>query len=102
MNKFIERAKELIARLESYDDLSSLQAAIAMETASKEDKDAYESSRNIKKTLDDALLDAQILLYEFDCKPIYEEAAKTTKVSRICYLLQKLIETAEFRKQSDD
>ncbi len=91
MNKFIERANEIISRLETFGDMSSLQALIVLGDTSKE-------------AFYDCLLDAQILLFEFNCMPLYEEYTKAVRSldregPKICNLLRKMIETAEFRSK---
>lgn len=94
MNKFIMRAKELKARLSLLgfrrDISAGLQAGI--------ERHCGDPSR--AKELSSLSLDTRILLSEFNCPPLYEEACLDPKnPDRLIFLLEKLIEVAEFRQQ---
>ena len=105
MDKFIKRANELIARLEQFGDSGSVENAIALQCA--KDEIDYKSAVYNKETFLDCILDTRILISEFDCPPLYDEclnALETAEIPapRFRYLLRKLIETAEFRRQGND
>lgn len=107
MDKFIERANELIARLESFGNTSRLDTIVALSYASEDSGELYRAKKRNYDALEDCLLDARILLYEFNCPPLYEEAMKAIgsqdpEGPELCRLLRKLIETAELRRQGCD
>ncbi len=88
MNKFVEKAQSLIVR---FNMLSSIP-----------DVEMYATRR---EELNDALLDLRILFYEFGNTPLIREVDQVgifPNIPRVRYLLRKLIETAEFRRQSDE
>lgn len=97
MDKFIERAKELIARLSLLsadlsldDDYSKLEAAVRADCGDP-------SSEDELLNLD---LDVRILLSEFNCPPLYDDACRCQmKPNRLIHLLHKMIETSEFRQR---
>lgn len=94
MNKFIERAKELKARLSllGFDsgEYAELQAVI--------ENHCGDSSR--EDELFALSLNTRILLSEFNCPPLYEEACQhQMNPDRLIYLLEKMIEVAEFRQR---
>lgn len=94
MNKFVERAKELKARLSllGFDsgEYAELKAVIENHCGdSLRDDELFALS-----------LDTRILLSEFNCPPLYEEACLNPKdPDRLIYLLEKMIEVAEFRQR---
>lgn len=94
MSKFIERAKELKARLSllGFDSgkYAKLQAVIESHCG-----DALREDELFKLSLD-----TRILLSEFNCPPLYEEACRQqTNPDFLIYLLEKMIEVAEFRQR---
>ena len=97
MDKFVERAKELIARLSLIsadlnlgDKYSALQACI---------RSHYDDSSS-EDELMELDLNVRILLSEFNCPPLYEEACRCSmKPDRLIRLLKKMIETSEFRQR---
>lgn len=94
MNKFIERAKELKARL----SLLCYQSDISTAVQQRIDLKSGDVSR--EKELQNLGLDILVLLSEFNCPPLYEEVCQNRQnPDRLIYLLDKLIETAEFRQQ---
>lgn len=98
MNKFIEHANRLKARLSllsatsDYDDKHfSLMAEITKST---------NGDPSVQDELLDLSLDTRVLLYEFNCLPLYEEACRhSDNPSYLVYLLDKMISVAGFRQQ---
>lgn len=94
MDKFTERAKELKARLMllgfNPEENAELRAVV--------ESHCGDSSR--ENELFKLSLDARILLSEFNCPPLYDEACKDPlNPDHLIYLLDKMVETAEFRQR---
>lgn len=94
MSKFVERAQVLKAQLLMLqvedDDTAEIKAEI---------KERFGDSE-LKEMLFSLSLDTRVLLSEFNCPPLYEEAARCPmNPSRLIHLLEKMIEVAGFRQR---
>lgn len=85
MNKFIQKAEELLVSLD-YD----------LAHGAKPDDNAI-----VVAGLDRIILDTKILLYEFGCEPVYESfrELQLPTIQNIQKVLEKLIEVSEFRSK---
>lgn len=94
MNKFIERANELKAHLSLLGLESGKYSGLLTEI---ENRHGDPSRKDELFRLD---LDVRILLSEFNCSPLYEEACKNPKNPEILiFLLEKMIDVAKFRNR---
>lgn len=82
MDKFIERANEILFRLDNI---------------SEGERYSFQYSDKCQEIL----LDAKILCYDFDCEPIYQALISPNypNESTVRCCLGKLIETAKFRNK---
>lgn len=85
MNKFIQKAEELLVSLD-YD--------LAHGASLDDNTIAVKGSDSI-------ILDTKILLYEFGCEPLYESfrVLQFPTIRDVQNVLQKLIEVSEFRNK---
>lgn len=85
MNKFIKKAEELLVSLDYH-----------LAHGANVDDNALAVVE-----LDNIILDTKILLYEFDCEPVYEsfQELQFPTIRNIQNVLEKLIEVAEFRNK---
>lgn len=97
MDKFVDRASELKARLSLLSaDLSLGDKYSELETVVR----SYCGDSSSEEELSRLDLDVRILLSEFNCPPLYEEACHhSMKPDRLIYLLEKMMEVAEFRQR---
>lgn len=94
MNKFVERAKELKSRLSLLNYATDIPIAVQHRVDAKA---GYESR---KEEFQNLSLDMLVLFSEFNCPPLYEEAYQNRQnPDRLIWLLEKLIEVAEFRNR---
>lgn len=97
MDKFVDRASELKARLSLLSaDLSLGDKYSELETVVR----SYCGDSSSEEELSRLDLDVRILLSEFNYPPLYEEACHhSMKPDRLIYLLEKMMEVAEFRQR---
>ena len=96
MNKFVERAIELRSRLSlvTPSTIPDMPVSLLMEIERQDGRPAWHNE------FTSLALDVLILLHEFQCLPLYRDAEiHRDEPDYLMFLLDKMIETAEFRSK---